>query len=199
MDQCDGPAVRTDEDPAASEEELSPSDHLPPLYDEFLDSLRREMAVCGREGGEGEGEGGEQGEMEGEGGEQGEMEGEAEGEGGEWGEMVGEGGEQGEIEGEGGEWGEIEGRVGEQGETIGGERETGSGSEEAEKMTEVPLELRDMSPMLQQYLQSLTKHPTPLIKYGSVHTTQYSLQSAHLFQCSTSRSVWKELQAMASM
>lgn len=91
--------------------------------------------------------------------------------------------------------GELGGR--EEGEEGGGENESlsenvSNGKEEEEegeegvmeergeeRATELPLELRDMDPLLQQYLQSLTIHPTQPLP--------------------SSLSTWTHLQAMAGM
>ena len=119
------------------------------LYEEFVESLRRELSV-----------GEEEEEEMGEGGEGGEEEEEERGEGDE--ESVSFGSR--DVD-----------RNKEKGAINGAAEER----EEEEDETDVPLELRDMDPLLQQYLQSLTCHAAP--------------------DGPTSLSVWNELRTMAGV
>lgn len=83
----------------------------------------------------------------------------------------------GEEEGEGGGENESASENVSNGEE---EREEGVMEERGEeRVAELPLELRDMDPLLQQYLQSLTIHPTPPLP--------------------SSLSTWTHLQTMAGM
>ena len=143
------------------------------LYEEFVESLRRELSV-GEEEEEEMGEGGEGGEEEEE--EKGEeREGEEEEE-----EERGEGGDGAEEE-------EEERGEGDEESVSFGSRDVDRNKEkgaingaaeerrEEEDETDVPLELRDMDPLLQQYLQSLTCHaapdgPTSLSVWNELHT-----------------------------
>ena len=124
------------------EEEKDPQLVAPPhpsppsLYEGFVESLRRELSV-GEEEEEEEGEGGE-------GGEEGEEE---------------EEGERGEGDDESVSFGSRDvDRNKEKGAINGAEEKE---EEEEEEEADVPLELMDMDPLLQQYLQSLTCHAAP--------------------------------------
>ena len=181
------------EDTASEREKTPPhtADRCLSLYDEFIQSLRDELVVPGGEGERGDnGDGeGERGDGEGGEGERGDS-GMGDGEGGE-----GERGDGERGDGEGGD-GERErgGQEDEDGKGGGGDEEArreddmesrdeegvsggttseggGRGNQTAE-VAEVPLELRDMSSLLQHYLTSLTTHPHSLQhQYVSTTTT----------------------------
>ena len=111
---------------------VAPPHPTPPsLYEEFVESLRRELSV-GEEGEEGEGEGEEDEEEDEE-----------------------EEREEGDDESVSFRDGKVD-RNKEKGAINGAEEK-----EEEEEEADVPLELRDMDPLLQQYLQSLTCHAAP--------------------------------------
>ena len=126
------------------------------LYEEFVESLRRELSVGEEEEEEEKGEGGE-----------GEEEEEEE--------------ERGEGDEESVSFGSRDVDINKEKGTLNGvaEERREEEREEEEDEVDVPLELRDMDPLLQQYLQSLTCHAAP--------------------DGPTSLSVWNELRTMAGV
>ena len=121
----------------------------PNIFDDFLEGLRGELVSEGTVGREGEGEG----------------EGEEGGGSVVRGDVRGEGRMEDDVMGEGGGGGRGEEGV----RTQPGEVEVSDSMVEVTRCglggsSEEALELRDMSPMLQQYLLSLTPHAPPLDK-----------------------------------